>query len=111
MPDGVGGPPRICHVRTPVNPRRVRGNSFYKVRLGRDENGSQTFCGAPAGLDLSYAETAARRPGFDWTAWLRTLPPGDTMTDMIMCAECLRKALNTKQQRARAKQPRKATAP
>lgn len=109
MPDAEGDTPRICHVRTPINPRRVRGNGFYKLRLSADENGSQTFCSAPAGADLSYAETVQRRPDFDWTAWLRTLPPSDAMAGMVMCAECLRKARNVKQQRARATKQRKVT--
>jgi hypothetical protein len=109
MPDAVGDTPRICHVCTPINPRRARGNSFYKLRLSEDENGSQTFCGAPASSDLTYAETVQRRPGFDWTAWLRTLPPGDAMAGMVICAECLRKALNVKAQRADAIKQRKVT--
>lgn len=43
------------HIRKRV--ARKRGDSFYRVKYGASENGSQTLCGAPAGMDMSWAET------------------------------------------------------
>lgn len=102
-------PLRIAHVRKQINPSRVRGNGFYAVQLGATDNGSQTFCGAPAGKDLSYAEAAARRPDFDWTAHFASLSKSDLMFSMVVCCDCLREALKLKEQRAQARQRRPRT--
>ncbi|MGC0317281.1 hypothetical protein [Kitasatospora acidiphila] len=43
------------HIRKRI--ARKRGNGFYRVQYGASENGSQTLCGAPAGMDRTWAET------------------------------------------------------
>lgn len=50
--------PEVTHIRRRINPRRVRGNGFYKVQLSSAEDGSQTLCGAQATVgDMSYGDT------------------------------------------------------
>jgi hypothetical protein len=43
------------HIRKRI--ARKRGDSFYRVKYSAAEDGSQTLCGAPAGMDRSWAET------------------------------------------------------
>ena len=43
------------HIRKRI--ARKRGDGFYRVKLSASENGSQTLCGAPSGLDMSWPET------------------------------------------------------
>ncbi|MHA6764770.1 hypothetical protein [Streptacidiphilus sp. PAMC 29251] len=43
------------HIRKRI--ARKRGDSFYRVKYSASENGSQTLCGAPAGMDKAWAET------------------------------------------------------
>jgi hypothetical protein len=43
------------HIRKRI--ARKWGNTFYKPQYGASENGSQTLCGAPSGMDMSWAET------------------------------------------------------
>ena len=46
---------RPVHIRQRI--ARKRGNSFYRIQYGPDENGSRTLCGAPAGPDMAWGET------------------------------------------------------
>lgn len=43
------------HIRRRI--ARKRGDSFYRVKYSASEDGSQTLCGAPSGLDMTWAET------------------------------------------------------
>lgn len=62
-------PPRIDrpymqpHIRQRI--ARKRGNTFYKVTYGPNENGSKTLCGAEAGLDFTWGEGGRVRDGQD----------------------------------------------
>lgn len=62
-------PPRVDRPNAPPHIRqriaRKRGNSFYKVTYGPNENGSKTLCGAEAGLDFSWAEGGRLRDDQD----------------------------------------------
>lgn len=50
------------HIRTKINPRRVMGNTFYKVVLGASENGSQTLCGGQSTApDMAWADVRFAR--------------------------------------------------
>ena len=50
--------PEVTHIRKQINPRRVKGDGFYKVKLGAAENGSQTLCGDKATTeDMSWGDT------------------------------------------------------
>jgi hypothetical protein len=42
------------HIRKRI--ARKRGDGFYRVKYSASENGSQTLCGAAAGMDVSWAE-------------------------------------------------------
>ena len=53
-----GGQPAVTHIRKRINPRRVKGDGFYKVQLSAAENGSQTLCGdEPTTGDMGFGET------------------------------------------------------
>lgn len=47
-------PDTLPHIRQRL--ARKRGNTFYRPTYGPTENGSQTLCGAEAGLDYTWAE-------------------------------------------------------
>lgn len=47
----------VVHIRKRINPRRVMGNTFYKVVLSASENGSQTLCGGQnTTSDMAWAD-------------------------------------------------------
>ena len=48
-------PDTLPHIRQRI--ARKRGNTFYRPTYGPSENGSQTLCGAVAGLDFTWAES------------------------------------------------------
>jgi hypothetical protein len=47
-------PDALPHIRARIPLKR--GNGFYRPTYGPSENGSRTLCGAPAGLDFTFAE-------------------------------------------------------
>lgn len=52
--------PGTAHIRRQA--AHKRGDGFYKVKYGPDEDGSQTLCGAPAGgWDIGFGDARFAR--------------------------------------------------
>lgn len=82
---------RVMHVR---KPHEQQDPGYYTSSSGhvyakQNVAAPLTFCGAPAGLDLSYGEYAQRRADFDWST-----------LGAEVCGACLAEAAKLKAQRA-----------